>query len=778
MKKYWANKKIILMILALVLVGVVGLILVHNTQAAEQLSLPLGGSAAGGAAAAGPTAFRGQATLGKISAFGFDVTSTVLAVLGFLTVLQAVLTTLLGIVSFFLDNLFKFNTQLLPNSMSVVYSGWTAMRDIANSIFILILLWIALTIIFNIENLGGKKLLARLLVIALLINFSLTMVSLVFGFANALAKPFQNAINTTDIAGLIIGKTNLHNITSQLNNSERAALEYYGITQEQQEELNRMNETTERGISGGSVDQQKFLPLAVGPEEAKAEGEVAAATAGCGIASLLLPIFPGLSCAGGAIIGAIAKTVGSTLLAIGTIAVSWNMILNLAISNLFLILTIFAFITAGILLLSRIIAMVFVAVLAPAAFLAYTIPGKFGQKYWDMWLDSLFKWSFVAPAFYFLFWMSLLVLDKMSITIPQTGQFSGNVLYMFTLAVFLGFLFASITIAKKMGITVADSFIKWGQKMGWGLAGAAGVGVGAIAKRTATSIVGQPGVQKALTGIAKTPGLRWAGGAYPQRATIKFMEGQRARIKKEADSITSYNKEQTLSDYESSFSPERKIALMQRIVSEGWLRDFEKKHDDDPNVIKNALNLSARYGLQKQLLELRPDLITDANASSYVSGASNRREAIDRIIKTLPDKTKISPEAIRESSDNAEAKKDILRAVLLNAKGPKELERIARENSFLFASLLEYYQSSQNDLKQGFANLNNMSPGKGINQEAMLNLLPNIMARVLGNREQEGRDQGRNRRQRPGQPRQGETEEERLRREEDEDEEARTGMEQ
>ena len=737
--RYWTNKKLIFVILALVFVGLVGL--TASDVAALELQPPgaLGPAAAAGPAAAGavaasaPSSFRGQATLNKAAGLGFDTTTTILAILGFLSILQAVLTTLLALVSFFLNNLFAYNTTLLPNAMPVVYSGWTAMRDIANAIFILILLWIAFAIIFNIEKLGGKQLLARLIVVAFLINFSLAMVSLIFGFANALAKPFQKAINTADIAGLIVGKTNLHNITSQLTNTETVSLEAYGINQEEIETLQR--ETDRARSGGGQLDRlDNFLPFAVGPGEVKAEGAAAAAVSGCGVGALLgsiIPI-PGVAQAGGcvtgAIIGAIAKAAGSWALAVGVTALSWKAILNLAVSNLFLILTIFALVTAGILLLGRIIAMVFVAVLAPTAFLAYTIPGKFGQKYWDMWLDNLLKWSFIAPAFYFLFWISLLVLDKMQSTIPQTGQFQGNTLYIFTLVVFLGFLFASINIAKKMGITVADSFIKWGQKAGWATLGLAGAGIGGIASRAATAVISQPRIQKTLGGIAKTPGLRWAGGAYPQRASVKFLEAQRAKIKKEEGRITSFNREQTISDYAASFSPERKVALMQKIVSEGWLKQFQEEYG--PQEIETALNLSARYGMQKPLLELRPNLITDANASTYVSGAKNRREAIDRIIKTLPDKTKISPESANDP--------EVLRAILLNVKGQRDLDRIARENTYLFQNLFQYYQNNKDGLEKGLKEMNdketpNAAPGtgRGDRQKEILEYMDTSPGRIL-----------------------------------------------
>lgn len=68
-------------------------------------------------------------------------------------------------------------------SSDFVTAGWSAMRDLTNMLFILIMLGIALDyILFN--SVGVKRALPRLLLVALLINFSLPIAGVILDFAN------------------------------------------------------------------------------------------------------------------------------------------------------------------------------------------------------------------------------------------------------------------------------------------------------------------------------------------------------------------------------------------------------------------------------------------------------------------------------------------------------------------------------------------------------------------------------------------------------------------
>src|SRR3989344_2790427 len=58
-------------------------------------------------------------------------------------------------------------------SVPIVQIGWTISRDLANMAFILIMLLIAFGTVLRLEQYSVKKLIPKLVVAALLINFSL-----------------------------------------------------------------------------------------------------------------------------------------------------------------------------------------------------------------------------------------------------------------------------------------------------------------------------------------------------------------------------------------------------------------------------------------------------------------------------------------------------------------------------------------------------------------------------------------------------------------------------
>ena len=476
--KYLTSKKLIAPIAILILISIFSLL--ADEVWAQQLNLP-------GIPAAAPAA-AGGAIVGK----ALDIGATLVTVVTLLAVLQSVLSGLLSISGFFLDNVFHWNIDIPLVITSVVLPGWTILRDIANAIFILIILWIAFTIIFNLENLGGKKLLARVIIIAILINFSLAMVSIVFQFANALARPFRNAIvgiGPTEsrfamgrgVSDIIIANSRIHNVVNKMSAADQNNLR--NSLQNQQEQLRNVP------VSSGG-DYFGYLGR---PMEAQAVGPLAGVLLWAGLNTAIQW----------------AITLGSAAV-IGVIAYNWQAVVNLVIGNLFLLVTIFAFVTATIILIARLVAIVFLSVLAPAALLLHATPGKYGQKYWDMWVESVIKWAFFAPAFYFLFYLSLLLLQRMNET-QQLGGFTEDLRQMMILVMFVAFLWASIGIAKKMGITVADSFINWGKKAGWGALGLAGGFIGGVGKRVAYPLAGKgaAALEKRIGGI-ESPFLRRA----------------------------------------------------------------------------------------------------------------------------------------------------------------------------------------------------------------------------------------------------------------------------
>lgn len=77
-----------------------------------------------------------------------------------------------------------------------VVRGWVIVRDLCNMFFILVLLIIAFATILRIESYPAKKLLPKLLIMAVLINFSKTICGLFIDFSQVIMLTFVNGFGT------------------------------------------------------------------------------------------------------------------------------------------------------------------------------------------------------------------------------------------------------------------------------------------------------------------------------------------------------------------------------------------------------------------------------------------------------------------------------------------------------------------------------------------------------------------------------------------------------
>jgi len=80
-------------------------------------------------------------------------------------------------------------------NVPTVIEGWVIIRDLCNMLFILILLVIAFATILRIPNYEWKKLLPKLLIMAVLINFSRTVFGLLIDFSQVIMLTFVNAFS-------------------------------------------------------------------------------------------------------------------------------------------------------------------------------------------------------------------------------------------------------------------------------------------------------------------------------------------------------------------------------------------------------------------------------------------------------------------------------------------------------------------------------------------------------------------------------------------------------
>lgn len=83
---------------------------------------------------------------------------------------------------------------LTLSTVSVIESGWTVVRDLCNIFFIFILLWLAISTILGLNEHGVKHGLSRLIVAAILINFSLLFTRMVIDVPNMIAVTIYDQV--------------------------------------------------------------------------------------------------------------------------------------------------------------------------------------------------------------------------------------------------------------------------------------------------------------------------------------------------------------------------------------------------------------------------------------------------------------------------------------------------------------------------------------------------------------------------------------------------------
>ncbi|MFH1990371.1 MAG: hypothetical protein ABIJ19_00755 [Patescibacteria group bacterium] len=205
----------------------------------------------------------------------------------------------------------------------VVTLGWGITRDLANMFFILILLVIAFATVLKIQSYAIKQLWWKVLVAALLINFSLVIAGAVIDFAQILTGFFLNQIT---------GGGSFGTMTTKLASGMQI--------------LNFYNPAAPNSFSGGIT---QFGASAIA-----------------------------------AFLGIILTLVG-------------------------LIVTVFVFGALVIFLIIRILYIWFLLIVAPVAWMLWILPSTSG--YFKQWWDNFIKWTFFAPAYVFMMYLSLSIFD-------------------------------------------------------------------------------------------------------------------------------------------------------------------------------------------------------------------------------------------------------------------------------------------------------------------------------------------------------------------------------
>lgn len=610
--------------------------------------------------------------------------------------LQSILVFLVSWAGQLLNIMFSVNINTTPASIDAVIIGWTIVRDICNSLFLLIVLWIAFTIIFDIEGYGGRKLLFRVIIVALLINFSLTMVTAVFGVTNFLAKQFADNIRITqkvngvvqyqedadgkptttpaytqDIASFVMQTLRIQDLLAGISSSDvDAAKQAAEKSKAETQKVQEQNIITRAPV-------KDTLLASMGIQTARAQSATSFG-AGCVIGGALGSVVPILGTAGGCLVGLTAVLTSSWFSGslAGVFSTLATQATRMGFNVIVLSILTFTFFTGAVTLLVRIVMMVMLAVVAPAAMMSSIIPGGFSftSGWQSKWLNLLFSWAFFAPGYYFLIYLGLYMLSVYANFQSQAGSAAGQFLDNATMAIFVvAFFYMAGKFARKTGHVVAETAIGLGQKvvsggLAYATAGTANLG-GAALRTAGRRVVSKGGrIEKASDFAARHFG---STGRALQRGTQSFIESENKDIDERKKFLGSMSKNQLLSRYRTAITSKDKMAALAVLSDEGWAGDI------DPRALEGALQMAQRYGRHKDVLNVRPDL----TKQNMVRGATSDDDAMRKIIRAIEDKSKINKAA---AANTATAK------ALWENIDHNDLGKIGLKNSDLMTELTNY----------------------------------------------------------------------------------------
>lgn len=465
---------------------------------------------------------------------------------------------------------YVFNLAVKLSITSTAYgldfltTSWVMVRDMANMAFILILIYIAVTVMLEANTGKTMQMLAGVIAIALVINFSFFITRVVIDTGNIAAVQFYNAIpnqsiSQTAAAGGIPGAA------AQVSNALGTGANTKDLT------ASIMNGLKLQTILGGK-SFEKF------------------------------------------------RDVNNPLTTIITLSLIYILI------GLMLFLLAAMFLFAGIKFIVRTVALWFIIIASPIAFVAYAIPNKDINKYFSQWLQTLFSYAFYPVIFLFIFFVISLVMgdlgkgggiiagifDNLSKEDGPTGL--PFILAMIAeVAIRLGIVAAMLY----MGLKVSKTGSDYGaQAAGWvtgkipGFGGLksyqklVGTTVGTTIARPATALITRP-IGKVAYDIDKGLGrARWSSRGPLSGVATGFREGVLQPISK-----TSFFGAKSQADKEKQWDEKEHIGQAKKLTAlkekerSGTLSLEEKKEKDGLITAVKRFNKSQIESLKAKEIE-------------------------------------------------------------------------------------------------------------------------------------------------------------------------------
>ncbi|MFA5840921.1 MAG: hypothetical protein WC847_01450 [Candidatus Paceibacterota bacterium] len=511
----------------------------------------------------------------------------------------------------------------LFTASTFVPSGWAVVRDLSNLFFILVLLYIAIKMILGLGGSEAKKMIAKVIITAFLINFSMFFTQVVIDSSNVLALIFYNKMDV------------------QTKNPDGSERYYIPVTK------------GERDISGGiakAFNPSQFLTESFF-ERAKQK------TSG------LPPVY---LLASPAVYG-VAALYGN-----------WNpqkevptsMILGIIlISGLIMSFAAYAFLWAALAFVSRLIELWVLIIFSPFAFVSFSVPilNKVPYIGWEEWSKRLIKMSFMAPIFMFFMYLIFMLVkaDLFGNLSPagsdaDVGSIEKIILVSISALVLLILLMKATKFAKEGSGQLGEIAMK-GMKMAGGLALAAATGgtamlatgaIGSLAAKAASSkFLNDKQKDTGFGGMAARMALKTANYGTKASFDLRKLPGMAGLSK-----ATGINMETG-----------KGIGLG---IKEGG---YEKRRKDkEEKELKRAKELEVKEGEPlKQALNK-----TEANLQSLIGASEEELETLDKTIEKNKEKVATANSRLTAAKGTAgedDARDELYKAndALENAKAEK-----------------------------------------------------------------------------------------------------------
>ena len=282
-----------------------------------------------------------------------------------------------------------------------INAGWIALRDISNIVIIFSLLYISIATILRLSGYQAKELLVKVIIVALLINFSLFFTKVIIDVANTFSTVFYNKITVTVPSNGAPGQT--------FDGGK-------GLAEAFMKPFNLATVANTQSPGGGFDDSRAF-------------------------------------------------------------AANENALALFVVGSIFMLVAIFVFLAATVLFFIRFVVLIILMVFSPLAFAGSILPKT--RTYADKWWSTLIAESFFAPLFMIMIWLSLKIINDPTfqrfmpppgssggglgqiITDPTTtGPGGGSIGVVFTFAIAVVFLVASLIVAKQLGAYGGGSAMK------------------------------------------------------------------------------------------------------------------------------------------------------------------------------------------------------------------------------------------------------------------------------------------------------------------------------